>query len=203
MIDLVATFITFFAVIDPVGTIPVYLAVCRRVEESHRKRLAVIAVAVAAAILVFFVVAGELILRYLSIPLPAFQLAGGIILFLFALTMIFGPSKPDEELEMVRSGIHEPAIHPLAMPSIASPGAILAAVLLTGSATVSIWEQAQVTLVILAVLVVQLVLLLAATRIHRIIGNAGASVISRVMGMLLAAVATTNVVQGIQGSFLG
>lgn len=200
MIDLISTFIVFFAVIDPIGTVPVYLAVTRAFPEEQRKRIAVVAVAAAAAILLFFIVAGELILTAMGIPLSAFQVAGGIILFLFALTMIFGPSKPEEEVQLVKAG-NETAIYPLALPSIAGPGAILAAVLLTEHARVAFVDQVLVTLMMLSVLAVQLGLLLGAGFIHRFLGDAGASVISRVMGMLLAAVATTHVVAGIKGVF--
>ncbi|MGB1585476.1 MAG: MarC family protein [Thermoplasmatota archaeon] len=198
MIDLVATFIVFFAVIDPIGTVPVFIAMTRTSDRASRQRIAIVAVLAAAAILLFFLVAGELVLAQLGIPLDAFQIAGGIILFLFALTMIFGSSKPEEEMALIRE---DKAIFPLAMPSIASPGAILAAVLLTENARVSFLEQLLVATVMLGVLVVQLGLLLGAAAIHRFIGDAGASVISRVMGMLLAAVATTHVVTGIQGTF--
>lgn len=198
MIDLVATFIVFFAVIDPIGTVPVFIAMTRNSDRATRQRTAMVAVLAAAAILLFFLIAGELVLAQLGIPLDAFQIAGGIILFLFALTMIFGSSKPEEEMALIRE---DKAIFPLAMPSIASPGAILAAVLLTENARVSFLEQVLVATVMLGVLVVQLGLLLGAASIHRFIGDAGASVISRVMGMLLAAVATTHVVQGIQGTF--
>lgn len=200
MIDLVATFIVFFAVIDPVGTVPVYIAITKGYDEPERRRIALVGVAAAAAILLFFILAGELILNAMGIPLAAFQLAGGIILFLFAMSMIFGASKPEDEVRLVKAG-NETAIYPLAMPSIASPGAILAAVLLTENARVSFVEQVIVSVVLGAVLLVQLALLLTASRIHRIIGDAGASVVSRVMGMILAAVATTNVIQGIQDSF--
>ena len=142
MIDIVATFITFFAVVDPIGTVPVFIAVTERFDEKARKRIALIATLAAAGILLFFVVAGELILSAMSIPLSAFQVAGGIVLFLFALTMIFGESKPDEELRLAADH-HETAIFPLAVPSIASPGAMLAAVLLTENSRYSIVEQAQ------------------------------------------------------------
>ncbi len=200
MIDLLATFITFFAVIDPVGTIPVFTAITQRFSPEHRRRIAFIAVIAAAAVLLFFVVAGPLLLNALGIPLASFQLAGGIILFLFALTMVFGPSKPEEEVKLVESG-HETAIYPLAVPSIASPGAILTAVLLTDSPGITLWGQTLVTLTMFAVLAVQLVLLLLATRLQKWIGNAGSSLISRIMGMLLAAVAVTHVVAGAKLSF--
>ncbi|MEZ5481641.1 MAG: MarC family protein [Porticoccaceae bacterium] len=130
MIDIVATFIIFFAVIDPVGTIPVFIAVTNQYDDKARRKIALIATLVSAAILLFFVVAGELILTAMSVPLAAFQIAGGIVLFIFALSMIFGESKPEEELRIVEDH-HDTAIYPLAVPSIAGPGAMLAAVLMT------------------------------------------------------------------------
>lgn len=200
MIDFVATFIFFFAVIDPIGTIPVFLAVTRQYDERTRRRIAWRATLISAAILVFFVVAGELILTAVDIPLSAFQIAGGIVLFLFALSMIFGESKPEQEVKMAESG-HETAIFPLAVPSIAGPGAMLAAVLLTENDRFNLWQQAQTTVTMLAVLLVVLVCMLLATRLHRMIGNSGASIISRVMGLILASVATASVLGGIRDYF--
>ena len=200
MIDLLATFIVFFAVIDPIGTVPVFLAVTRAHDAKTMRRIALIATLVSAIVLIFFVIAGELILNAMAIPLSAFQISGGIILFLFALSMIFGESKPEVETRLAGSH-HETAIFPLAVPSIASPGAMLAAVLLTENAKFDLWQQIQTVLVLMSVLVVVLLLMLLASGIHRIIGNSGASVISRVMGMILAAVATTNVLTGIGGYF--
>lgn len=200
MIDIIATFIVFFAVIDPIGTVPVFIAVTRHYDQKAKRRIGLIATIVAAAILVFFVVAGEFILTALSIPLSAFQIAGGIVLFLFALSMIFGESKPDEEVRLAEDS-NETAIFPLAVPSIAGPGAMLAAVLMTENARVSIWEQVQTVLVMLAVLVLVYILMLGAGWINRLIGNSGASVISRVMGLILAAVATTNTLSGFKTYF--
>ena len=200
MIDFVATFIYFFAVIDPVGTIPVFIAVTSHHDKRERRRIALLAFLASAATLMFFVVAGEIILSAMDIPLSAFQVAGGIVLFLFALTMIFGESKPEQEVKLATSG-NETAIFPLAVPSIASPGAMLAAVLLTENARYSLWEQTQTTAVMLAVLLVVLVLMLGASWIHRLIGTSGASIISRIMGLILASVATANTLAGIKEYF--
>ena len=197
MIDFVATFIIFFAVVDPIGTVPVFIAVTAHFDKAGRNKIALISTLVAAAVLLFFVVAGELILIAMSIPLPAFQVAGGIVLFLFALTMIFGESKPDEEVKLVHDH-HETAVFPLAVPSIASPGAMLAAVLLTENNRYSIWEQAQTVSMMLAVLVVTYLLMLVAGHVNRLIGTSGASVVSRVMGLILASVATSNTLAGIR-----
>ena len=200
MVDLVATFIFFFAVIDPVGTIPVFISVTGPFEEKIKRTIAFRATFYSAVILIFFVVAGELILTAMSIPLSAFQIAGGIVLFLFALTMIFGQSKPEEELKMTTS-FNETAIFPLAVPSIASPGAMLAAVLLTENPRYSIWEQFQTSLVMVSVLLIVLLLMLAASPIHRLIGNGGAIIISRVMGLILASLAVSSILHGIKVYF--
>jgi multiple antibiotic resistance protein len=201
MIDYVSIFIFFFAVIDPIGTVPVFIAVTGQFDEKNKRLIAIKATLVAAAVLIFFVVAGEIILTAMAIPLSAFQVSGGIVLFIFALSMIFGESKPEQEVKLATNG-HETAIFPLAVPSIASPGAMLAAVLLTENSRYTIIEQAQTVGMMLAVLVIVFILLLGASLIHRIIGNSGASIISRVMGLILASVATANVLSGIKDYFL-
>lgn len=197
MIDFASVFIFFFAVIDPIGTVPVFIAVTRHLDEASKKRVAFKAALVSSGILIFFVVAGEIILGAMDIPLAAFQVAGGIVLFLFALTMIFGESKPESEVGMVEQG-SELAVFPLSVPSIASPGAMLAAVLLTENARYNLMQQMQTLVMMLAVLLVTLVLMLGATRIYRIVGDGGASIISRVMGLILASVATAATLAGIK-----
>ena len=200
MSEILGNFIFFFAVIDPIGTVPVYIAVTRSYSDGERRVIALKATLFAFLVLLFFVVAGEPILNAIDIPVEAFQIAGGIVLFLFALTMIFGDSKPEEELRMVRKA-NETAIFPLAVPSLASPGAMLAAVLLTDNARYSLVEQAITIGVILAVLAVALVLMLGATLVHRLIGESGASIVSRVMGMILSSVAVANVLAGVSAYF--
>lgn len=201
MIDYVSVFIFFFAVIDPVGTVPVFIAATSQFDEKAKRKIALQAACAAALILLFFIIAGELILTAIDIPLPAFEIAGGIVLFLFALTMIFGDSKPDTELQMVK-GDTETAIFPLAVPSLASPGAMLAAVLLTENSSFSISQQVQTAGVMISVLFIAFLLMLAASWIHRFIGNSGASIISKVMGLILASVATNSVLSGIKVYFL-
>jgi multiple antibiotic resistance protein len=198
--EFIASFIFFFAVIDPIGSIPVFIAVTSKYEEKIKRKIALKATLFSAAILLFFSVAGEIILTAIDIPLSAFQVAGGIVLFLFALTMIFGESKPEEELKMVKN-YTETAIFPLTIPSIASPGAMLGAVMLTENAKHNLWEQVFINISMLSVLLVVFVLLLTASRLHRFIGNSGASIISRVMGLILASVAVANVLDGIKGYF--
>ncbi len=200
MQEILASFILFFAVIDPIGTIPVYIGVTAGYDERTRRLIAFKAALFAFLILLFFIVAGEPILDAIDIPVEAFQIAGGIVLFLFALTMIFGESKPDEELRMLDNHT-ETAIFPLAVPSLASPGAMLAAVLLTRNDEYSVLEQAITAGVMLSVLIIALALMLLASFVHRFIGDAGAGIISRVMGMILASVAVANVLSGISAYF--
>lgn len=197
MIDFLAVFITFIAVVDPIGTVPVFIAVTDKYDQKTKRRVALLATIVSACVLLFFIVMGEMLLNSLAIPLPAFQISGGIVLFIFALTMIFGESKPEEEIKLLDRPHKETAIFPLAVPSIASPGAMLAAVLLTRNEVFTIWEQVQTALVMFLVLIVAYVLMLMAGFITKIIGSSGASVISRVMGLILSSVATTNILTGL------
>jgi len=197
MIDFIAVFITFFAVIDPIGTIPVFIAVTDKYDAKTKRRVALFATIASALILLFFLVMGEIVLNALAIPLPAFQISGGIVLFLFALNMIFGDSKPDEEIKLLQSSHRETAIFPLAVPSIASPGAMLAAVLLTKNSVYTITEQALTALVMFSVLTLAYILMLLAGGINKLVGSSGASVISRIMGLILSAVATTNILAGL------
>ncbi|WP_282037652.1 MarC family protein [Saccharicrinis aurantiacus] len=198
MIDtLLTSFITFFTVIDPIGTIPVFIAVTASVNNNDKKKIAIKAAATAAGVLLFFIVLGEIIINAIDIPLPTFQIAGGIVLFLFALTMIFGESKPEEELSHLDKK-EDKAIFPLAMPSLASPGAILAAILLTENSKYSIADQSLTALMMLAVIFIALIFMLLSAKIFKYIGNSGAAIISRVMGLILSSVAVANVLQGIK-----
>lgn len=110
--------------------------------------------------------------------------------------MIFGDSKPEEEIKLLATSHKDTAIFPLVLPSIASPGAMLAAVLLTENSVFSIPEQVQTALVMLSVLLIVYILLLASGFISRIIGTSGVSVISRVMGLILSSIAITNILTG-------
>ena len=162
----------------------------------HR-RFALHAVAIATVVLLGFLVAGQLVLETLGLRLGSFQIAGGIVLFLFALSMIFGDAKPEREIEEAERDHLSGAVFPLAMPSIASPGAMLAIVILADNHRHSITEQAITAAMLPTVLPVTLVLLLLlAGPIQRLIGNSGASVVSRVMGIVLATVAVDAVLGG-------
>lgn len=193
---LIREFVILFVVIDPVGSLPVFLYVTANVPRRLHTRLAVRAVIVAAVVLMVFLAGGQILMESIGMRLGSFQIAGGIILFLFALTMIFGESKPESEIEQAERDHLDGAVFPLAMPSIASPGAMLAVVILTDNHRNSISDQAVTAGLLLLVLIFTLGLLLAATKLHRLIGRTGASIISRVMGIILATVAVDSVIGG-------
>ena len=198
--SLVVQFVVLWAVIDPIGSIPVYLTKTVGLSVEDRRKIARKAVMISAGILIFFLIAGQALLEAMQIPLTAFQIAGGWVLLLFALTMIFGEGKPEQEIKL-SSNLNELAVYPLAVPSIASPGAMMAIVLLTDNHRFSLFDQTMTTLIMLSVLLITYLLFLAANRIQRWIGNTGAAVISRVMGLILAAVAINNMLVGIRDFF--
>ena len=148
--DLLSTFVLLWAVIDPIGTVPVFISATIGRTAAERKHIARVAALVAAGILFAFIAIGEFFLVAMGVPLIAFQISGGIILFLFALTMIFGEGKPGEETKMIRPA-HDTAVFPLATPSIASPGAMMAVVLLTENNRHSLIDQGATTIVMLLV----------------------------------------------------
>lgn len=193
--QMLTSFVVLWAVIDPIGTVPVFISATQGLDKASCKRIALIAAAAASGILLFFIVVGEILLRAMGVPLTAFQIAGGLILFMFALTMIFGESKPESEVRVARD-LEDTAIFPLATPSIASPGAMMAVVLLTENSRHSIPEQAITAVITVLVVGAAYALMLAAPTISKLIGEGGASVVSRVMGLILASIAATNVLAG-------
>lgn len=201
MDEWVKTFTLLWAVIDPIGTIPVFLAVTRSCDPKASRKIALHACGFATLVLLFFILVGQAWLDAMDVPLQAFQISGGIVLFLFALSMIFGESKPEEELRMVAKAGMEKAVFPLAIPSIAGPGAIVAVVLLTDSHRFSVEHQLLTTGLMLVVVLVTLLLLLAASHIQRLIGESGASMISRIMGLMIGSVAADSVLSGLRAYF--
>lgn len=198
--SLAVQFVVLWAVIDPIGSIPVYLAKTTGLSLDDRKKIARNAILISTGILFFFLIGGQLLLEAMQIPLSAFQIAGGLVLLIFALTMIFGEGKPQHEIK-IQTNINELAVYPLAVPSIASPGAMMAIVLLTDNHRFSLFDQSITALIMLSVLLITYILLLLANRIQHFIGNSGAAIISRVMGLILASVAINNLLVGIRDFF--
>jgi len=192
-------FVTLFLVINPFGALPAFLDAAATLEPREQRKLALHAIAVSFFVLVFFVVAGAFVLEQMGIPIRAFQISGGILLFLVALDMIRDQSLSAHAGEQGSLAL---AVYPIAIPKIAGPGAMLAVVLLTDDDRFNLAGQMMTVGMLAAVLVIALLLLLAAGPIARVIGTAGVSVISRVMGMLLAALAVGLVLSAV-GEWLG
>ncbi len=191
--------VTLFVILNPFATLPIFIALTKHREPAERRRIAVRAVAIAAIILSAFLVAGQFLLEALGIHLTSFQIAGGIVLFLFGLRMIFASDHEDQSAEV--EGGFDPSVFPLAMPSIAGSGAIMAVVVLTDNHRFSVPHQAVTLGVMLLILAINLLCLLAAGGIQRLIGETGSQIVSRVMGLILTAVAVETILAGIKGSF--
>lgn len=199
----VSSLVTFFVVIDPPGCAPIYAGLTAGVERAHVRAMAMRAVLVAAAILFVFALFGEDILDALGISLDSFRIAGGIMLFLIALEMVFEKRtqrREDRAQKLIDTPEHEDvSIFPMAMPMIAGPGSIASVML-----QMSRGHGIERTLVILAamasILLLTLVALLAAGPLMRIMGQKIEAVITRLLGVLLAALAAQFVIDGIRAS---
>ena len=189
------------AVIDPLGSVPVYLEATKDFDEKYKKKIAIRASIVAFFILLFFILMGQLILEGMAVSLDAFQISGGVILFLFALTMIFGEGKPESEKHSIKDYKHV-TIFPVAIPSIASPGAIMAVVLMTDNHLYNIQEQAVTVILVLFVVILTMLLLLAANMVQKRVGEYGITVISKIMGLILAAYAVQSILSGLRDFFV-
>ncbi len=186
--DRLGEFVTLFLVINPFGVIPAYLALVGGLRAKAQRRIAINSVLVAFVVLVFFLFAGGFLLEQLHVPLRGFQIAGGIVLFIVALEMLHGEdhvstSKADGHLAL--------AVFPLAIPKIAGPAAMLTIILITDDDRYNIVGKLGTVAMLSLVLIIQLAVLLAAVPIARLLRQTGAGVISRVMGLLLAALAVS------------
>lgn len=200
MLELIKTFLFLFAVIDPLGSVPVYLEATKHFGVKPKRRIAVKASAIAFSVLLFFILIGQFIMETMQISMSAFQISGGVILFLFALTMVLGHGKPEEEKHLIKD-YHHVTVFPIAIPSIASPGAIMAVVLLTDNHVYTFWQQLGTTVMMFLVLVLTCLILLMANRIQHRVGETGITVISKVMGLILASFAIQNILDGVKSYF--
>lgn len=203
--NIVNEFVMMWVLIDPIGTMPVFLLVTQGMRPAQQRQIAIRATCTAAAVLLFFALGGQFFLRALGIPLASFQIAGGIVLFLFALTMVFGEPLTKRSTEEVEEASEERvrslAVFPLAIPAIASPGAMLGAVMLTDIERFSLADRAEDIIIILVVVAITLGFMLAAKPVTRVLGDARINVIGRVMGLVLAAVAVDSVLVAVAKFF--
>lgn len=194
-------FVTILVTIDPPGLAPLFLAVTRGMNRDQRLQVSVRASIIAFIVLAIFAVAGKVILTVFGITLPAFRVAGGFLLFFIAFEMVFEKRQDRKEkisdVAITRDHIHNIAAFPLAIPLIAGPGAISATVLLSGS--FQGWAgQAALVLIILACLAVTYLVFILAERIDQFLGQTGRSILTRLLGVILAALAVQFVADGIK-----
>lgn len=205
MIELfLSAFITLFVVIDPPGCAPIYASVTKGASAVQRRSMALRAVFVAGIILLVFALFGEQLLRVLHIELDSFRIAGGIMLFVIALDMVFEKrtQRREERAQKIidTPEIEDVSIFPMAMPMIAGPGSIASVMLLV--AQNDGLDRALVILgALLAVLLITLGALLLAGPMMRLLGDKTEAVITRLLGVLLAALAAQFVIDGLRGSF--
>lgn len=192
--------VVLWAFIDPLGSIPVFLEATKQFDNKTKAKIARKATLIAGVVLIFFLVLGQFILEGMEISLEAFQVSGGAILFIFSLTMIFGRGKPDDEVSMIKDYNHV-TVFPIAIPSIASPGAIMGIVLLTDNDTFSILHQTFTGVLMLVVLLATYLLLLLSQKIHDRFGDNSITIMSKIMGLIIASVAVESILKGIQQYF--
>lgn len=195
---LVPVFVTLFVIIDPVGLAPLFIALTGGMTAAQRLAVGLRACVIAAVLLTVFGLAGEALLAAIGITLPAFQIAGGILLFLTALDMLF------DRRSQRRAGhaqmAADPSVFPLAMPLIAGPGAMASMILLVGQ-TGGAWDGVlAVHLVMLAVVALVFGAFVLAIPLERALGATGTMVVSRLLGMLLAALSVQFVLNGLRGA---
>jgi multiple antibiotic resistance protein len=200
MVELfVSSFITLFVIIDPPGCAPIFAGLTAGATPAHRRAMAIRAVVVAAGILLLFALAGEPLLHALGIELASFRIAGGLMLFLIALEMVFEKRtqrREDRAAKVTAEEADDVSIFPMAMPMIAGPGSIATVMLLMARSTG--FERSAVVMAALgANLLLMLLSLLAAGPIMRILGAKIEAVITRLLGVLLAALAVQFVIDGV------
>ncbi|MGA8496188.1 MAG: MarC family protein [Xanthobacteraceae bacterium] len=202
----ISALLTLFVVVDPVGLVPTFLAVTENLPSRARRSVAVRASIIAGAILIGTALIGDWLLHTLSISLPAFRIAGGLLLFSIASEMVFGVRlrrESREAEEAVEEHVRNVAAFPLAIPLLAGPGAITATVLLAGRANGNLMLIAVLIGVVVLVAAACFVAFLFAERIGRAIGLTGNIVLSRLLGVLLAALAVQYVVDGVRAVLNG
>lgn len=199
---LITAFVTLFVIIDPLGMTPIFVALTQGMTPARRRAIALRACITSALILTLFTAFGEALLGFVGISMPAFRIAGGLLLFLTALDMLFErrtkrregqAEEADEDDES-----DDPSVFPLAIPLIAGPGSIASMILLAGQQP-GIEGFAWILGVMLSVLLLVFLLFLTASVLERALGRTGINIITRLLGMLLAALAVQFVLDGLRG----
>jgi multiple antibiotic resistance protein len=199
----ISAFVTLVVVVDPVGLAPIFLALTHRFSATSKRQVALRASVIAGAVLIAFALAGAWLLGQLGIGIPAFRIAGGLLLFAIAFEMVYGARAPRETTE-AQQAADEHARHvaafPLAVPLMAGPGAITATLLLAGRAAGDALQLAILVGVIVVVCALCAACFVLAAPITRLLGTTGNTVLSKVLGIILAALAVQFVIDGVRAA---
>ena len=199
---MITALVTMFVVIDPIGLAPLFIALTQGMTPAERRRVAIHAVTVAGIVLILFAFFGEAVLEFVGISMPAFRIAGGILLFLTALDMLFERRSKRREDRTEDEEIDDPSVFPLAIPLIAGPGSSASIILLIGEKPGGEWLLMVLPITALTLLVLMLSLM-ASSYLDRLIGKKGIDVITRILGMLLAALSVQFVLDGLSAFGFG
>lgn len=198
-------FVALFVVLDPIGLAPIFTALTRGIAVDVQRRIAIKGTALAAVILLVFFFSGDLLLRSLGVSLAAFRVAGGVLLFLLAIDMVFarqsGLRSTTEREQREAEHRQDVSVFPLAFPLIAGPGALTTVILMAAADRRPALIVGMLA-ILLAVLALILISLLTAVSLMRFLGETGTNVISRVLGVVLAALAVQFVMDGLKAGFM-
>lgn len=201
--ELLKFFVVLFVVVEPPSLVPLFATMTEGASPGYRRRMALKAAAIALTILVVFALAGSWFIGMMGISIDAFRIGGGIMLFLIALDMVFAREEkttPQEQAETRRRA--DISVFPLAFPLISGPGALATVLLTFGSAEADPLLYAGLIGVIAAVVGLTLLFMLSTPFVMRVLGVTGANVVSRVAGVILAALAVQFIIDGLKGAFL-
>lgn len=200
---LITSFVTLFVIVDPIGLTPIFFSLTQELSKNQRRLVARRSVIIASAILLLFAIFGEIILSFIGISMPAFSIAGGILLFLTALEMLFQKRKQRREAQgnEALASHNDPSVFPLAVPLISGPGSIASIILLSQTHT-GMLGFFELALIICATMLVTYLFFSATTYFNKYLSPTFIDVVTRILGMLLAALAIQFIMDGIH-SFYG
>jgi len=198
-----AAFVTLLVVVDPPGVVPIYVALTSKEQPAHRRKILIRAVVIAFGVALFFLIAGRAVLSYLGVTVHAFSISGGVLLFVAAMPMLFGNRGGLQSPEPKEQGSvgEDISVFPLAMPMLSGPGTIATILLLTSQAGGETQKLIAIGVAIGIVFLVSFVVLYLGARLIGVVGEGGVHIATRVMGIVLAALAVQFVLNGITGYY--
>ena len=201
----VSAFVALFVIIDPPGIAPVFASLTNGTSAQHQRRMAIKGTIIAMFILIFFAFFGRNFLGLLGISIDALRIAGGLMLFIIALEMVFEKrhARKQESAEKMDDYFEDISVFPIALPLLAGPGAITTIMLQVADAGADMTAQLVVTAALGAVMLVTLLVFLASGPVMKLMGPTVNTILTRLLGVILAALATQFVLDGLKNSFLG